>query len=361
MIASQARYLSKKGHKVTVSCEKLGVDARSAFAGCSISCQPKIARWLLPVSIRRKLYDNRVEHFKTVHRGIVIDHGETVADADISYVHNFLVPEHSGQATQYVTDQGGERDYWTTISAATTIVANSQMVKRGLVEQFGLAEASVKVIYPGYNPVRFNAKARRKSRAAARQRLGINDNQSLVGLITSGQFGKRGLDVFLDCIDKLRHDRPHIRALVAGDRRAPTILTSHPLFKSGAVLYRPVSSAPEKYFAALDVFLYPARYEEFGIVVLEAMAMGIPVISSGAVGAAELLAKSSDQLVVPALESNSTSYCQSVAHVLEMTGEQKAELVGSLQSIAAEHTHDRHNALLEAIIETKLPAEQTGR
>ena len=357
MIASQARFLSEKGFTVTVSCEKLGVGARSAIAGCSLKYMPKISRWLHPAKSRKKRYDDRIDLFRASHGGIVIDHGETVADADISYVHNFLAPEFSGQVKQYVTDQGGERDYWTAISAATTIIANSKMVKRGLVSQFGVPEASVKVVYPGYDPVRFNPAARWKLRSASRQQLGIDNDQLLVGLITSGQFEKRGLDVFLDCIEELRRDRPQIKALVVGGRHAPGSLQSHPLFKSGDVLYRSVTSAPEEYFAALDVFLYPARYEEFGIVVLEAIAMGIPVILSGAVGAAELLAQSSKPLVVSKLEGKTTSYCQRVAQLLEMSEAQLADLGRSLHSIASEHTHEKHNALLEAIVESSRPAE----
>ena len=360
MIASQARFLTRKDFTVTVSCEKLGVGAGSAFAGCSLMHMPKISRLLLPARIRKQRYDVRVKHFRAGRRGIVIDHCETVADADISYVHNFLAPEHTVQATKYVTDQGGERDYWTAITAATTIIANSQMVKRGLVEKYGIPDTTIEVLYPGYDPVRYNPATREESRSAARQRLGVKDNEYLIGLITSGQFEKRGLDVFLDCIEKLRHQRPQIRALIVGGRHAPGSLQSHSLFKTGAVLYKPVTSVPEKYFSTLDAFLYPARYEEFGIVVLEAMAMGIPVISSGTVGAAELLAQSADQLIVPATESRTTDYCRRVAQLLDMRHEQLTDLSRSLQSIASEHTHDKHNALLEAIIETKLPAERIG-
>ena len=125
MIASQARFLSKNGFGVTVSCEKLGVGARSALAGCSVKNLPRISRWLLSAKKRKQRYDDRVTQFRSSHRGIVIDHGETVADADISYVHNFLAPKYADQAMQYVTDQGGKRDYWTTISASCIASAYS--------------------------------------------------------------------------------------------------------------------------------------------------------------------------------------------------------------------------------------------
>jgi UDP-glucose:(heptosyl)LPS alpha-1,3-glucosyltransferase len=42
--------------------------------------------------------------------------------------------------------------------------------------------------------------------------------------------------------------------------------------------------------AALDLFLYAARFEELGLVVLEAQALGVPVLTSRRVGAAECLA-----------------------------------------------------------------------
>jgi len=41
--------------------------------------------------------------------------------------------------------------------------------------------------------------------------------------------------------------------------------------------------------AALDLFLYTARYEEFGMVLLEALALGVPALTSRRVGAAECL------------------------------------------------------------------------
>jgi glycosyltransferase involved in cell wall biosynthesis len=55
------------------------------------------------------------------------------------------------------------------------------------------------------------------------------------------------------------------------------------------LLYRPKSRAPERWFSALDLFLYPALFEEFGMVVLEAQALGLPIVTSRRVGAAECL------------------------------------------------------------------------
>jgi glycosyltransferase involved in cell wall biosynthesis len=53
------------------------------------------------------------------------------------------------------------------------------------------------------------------------------------------------------------------------------------------VLFRGVESAPVRAFQAADVFVYPSRYDPFGLVVSEAMACGLPVVVSRTIGVAE--------------------------------------------------------------------------
>jgi glycosyltransferase involved in cell wall biosynthesis len=69
----------------------------------------------------------------------------------------------------------------------------------------------------------------------------------------------------------------------------PDAARRHRLVASEHVLYRAKSRRPDVWLAALDVFLYAARFEEFGIVVAEALAAGVPVLTSRRVVAAECL------------------------------------------------------------------------
>ena len=55
------------------------------------------------------------------------------------------------------------------------------------------------------------------------------------------------------------------------------------------VVFQPYSRQIERYFAAADVFLFPTLYEPYGMVISEAMAAGLPVVTSRAAGAAELI------------------------------------------------------------------------
>jgi glycosyltransferase involved in cell wall biosynthesis len=44
---------------------------------------------------------------------------------------------------------------------------------------------------------------------------------------------------------------------------------------------------PERWYSAADAFVLPTWYEPFGMVIVEAMAAGLPVITSAAAGAVE--------------------------------------------------------------------------
>jgi glycosyltransferase involved in cell wall biosynthesis len=60
------------------------------------------------------------------------------------------------------------------------------------------------------------------------------------------------------------------------------------------VHFCPATPDVEQYYAAADLFLFPTLYEPFGMVILEAMACGLPVITSRAAGAGELISHLED-------------------------------------------------------------------
>ena len=59
-----------------------------------------------------------------------------------------------------------------------------------------------------------------------------------------------------------------------------------------------LTSDIRKIFAAAAMFVFPTLYETFGLVILEAMASGLPVITSEIAGAAELIDHQKDGLVL---------------------------------------------------------------
>lgn len=345
MIASQARFLQQAGYAVRVCCAKFGRGAVEDLAGVRTRSIPRPLYALLPSRTRERIYESMVARMRG--NGLLLDHGESIADADIAYVHNYLAPDLASRLPGYIAN---ERLPWRGPETRTLLIANSHMVRRALIETLGLPRDRVVVNYPGYDHRRFNRETRRRHRDQTRRELGVGPDEVLVGLVTSGDFGKRGLDRFIECLEALRTGYPTLRGFVLGGRNIPPVLASDKGFRAGRIVYRPVTAAPERFTAALDLVLYPARYEEFGIVVLEAMAMGIPVITSSAVGAAELLREAAAELVIDAGQDSVEAYCARTVDLLQMDEAAADRMSASLAGLATSHSHQQHNAGLVAHI-----------
>jgi len=246
-------------------------------------------RWRTGLPVRRAS-PARLARFARSSTDVLVDHGMDVADAHVVFVHNLMA-----EAVRYLSRPEwharaeDERRFFRSLRATAPIIANSRMVERALIEHFDLRPDRISVIYPGIDRSRFAAADCEAAKEEARRALGIATGIPLVGFVTSGDFEKRGLDVFLDAAQRIAAARPDVHFLVAGSRRLPDDAGAHPLVAGKRLIHRPKSAKPEISFAALDLFLYPARFEEFGMVVAEAQAAGLPVLTSRRVGAAECL------------------------------------------------------------------------
>jgi len=139
-----------------------------------------------------------------------------------------------------------------------------------------------------------------EARRTLRERLALPPATWWIGLVTSGDFRKRGLALLLDAFAQLKPElRSRTRLLVVGrDRLAAYQARAHRLAIAERVHFRPPGEHVEDYYRALDVLVHPAHIEEFGLAVLEAMACGIPVLISRRVGAAELLEEAAGEMVM---------------------------------------------------------------
>ncbi|MGH8167771.1 MAG: glycosyltransferase family 4 protein [Woeseiaceae bacterium] len=289
LIRMQAEGLRSEGQDVRVAC------SRGAF-GFFLHTR-------LPVKLMSTAKLNAIAA-SSDH--LVVDHQMVLPEADLVFVHNLTTEglRHLSR-DDWVRSAADEAEFFRALNPRAPVVANSELVKRGLIEHFALDPARVVVHYPGFSPDRFAAidrgapasaasrpefaRGNRETRLDARGSLGIGASVPLVGFVTSGDFHKRGLDIFLESAERIAVAKPEVRFLVVGAKRLPAWALRHPLVTNGRVLHRPKSGRPERWFAALDVFLYPARFEEFGMVVSEAQASGLPILTSRRVGAAECL------------------------------------------------------------------------
>lgn len=159
------------------------------------------------------------------------------------------------------------------------------------------------VIRHGIEPAAFSPAT---TRPDARAALGLPD------LKLAGCFGRirrqKGTDVFVDAMIRLLPDCPGWGAIVLGRatakdegfladlkaRVAAAGLSDRILFP-GEV---PPSATPD-WYAALDLFVAPQRWEGFGVTPLEAMASGVPVVATTVGAFPELVVDGETGALIP--------------------------------------------------------------
>lgn len=169
-------------------------------------------------------------------------------------------------------------------------ICNSEMVRRDLLARYGGDPARVEVVHNGVDLERFSPTRRATDGAAVRAELGLADADPLVLFVGSG-FGRKGLDVLLEAAVALRERAPRARVLVVGgDAQRPHYeRRASELGLGDAVGFTGERRDVERFHAAADLFCLPTRYDAFANATLEALASGVPVITSDANGAAEVI------------------------------------------------------------------------
>jgi UDP-glucose:(heptosyl)LPS alpha-1,3-glucosyltransferase len=274
LICHQVRALRAYGANVAVACER---GRGGFFLGTGVWPQKT-----LPVDV--PAHQTRSGRF-------LVDHSMKVATADLVFVHNLLTQsDRYLPRNDFVTHRmAQEAALFRDLPATAPVVANSQFVRQALIECFGIAPPRISVVYPGFRSDRFSVAYAMRDRPRARSALGIDDATPVLGFLTPGDFQKRGLDVFLASATEIARAEPETRFLVVGGAALPRWAREHSLVATGRVVHRRTTNRPERWLAALDVFLFAAHFEEFGLVVTEALASGVPVLTSRRVGASECL------------------------------------------------------------------------
>lgn len=170
------------------------------------------------------------------------------------------------------------------------LIAVSEAVRRWLIEH-GVPASEVQTIYNATDFVSLNG-AHANAPQEVRKEFGLPESSKLIGL-----FAKvtpiKGQDLLLEALPQVLHSHPDTHVLFVGSTNGEFARRiqqrAKELSVSRHVVFTGLRADVARLMQAVDVVTLPSRTETFGLAVLEAMALGKPVVATRVGGLPELV------------------------------------------------------------------------
>jgi glycosyltransferase involved in cell wall biosynthesis len=232
-------------------------------------------------------------------------------------------------------------------------IAPLQYLKEETLRLTRVPEEKIEVIPFGIDTAPFTESA--SSRADARSLLGLPPDGFIVGVL--GRLDpKKGQMLVLQALEKMRAEGKPFELLLMGDATLDAGGETYALrlreFVSAKGLdalvhFRSSRSEVMSFFRAIDVFAMPSFGETFGMVTIEAMAAGVPVLGADSDGTRELLGSGCFGWLFQ--NENVASFCAELQAL--RSGSDTGEKVNAAQAhVLTTFNKDRMTARIEALL-----------
>ncbi len=177
------------------------------------------------------------------------------------------------------------------------VVVNSKRVKEEIMRHYGLPGQRIHVIYNGIEPDRFDITEKGRERKRLRERLGLDPQDMLLLFVGSG-FERKGLGPLIRAVDLLRRKEKRVKLLVVGKGRGRPYrrMIEELGLERDVFMVGPKEDVRPFYYGS-DIFVLPSIYEPFSNACLEAMAAGLPVVTSRTNGISEIMEGGEGEIV----------------------------------------------------------------
>jgi UDP-glucose:(heptosyl)LPS alpha-1,3-glucosyltransferase len=172
--------------------------------------------------------------------------------------------------------------------AEALVVAVSRMVEGHLQKFNSLPPDRIRLIYNGVDGARFTP-PEPEVRAAARQALGCGTDEVLF-LMVAHNLRLKNAETAIHALGRLvREGKPARLVVVGGRKPAPFQRLAEKLGLSERVTFHDPVEDIRPFYAAADALLHPTWYDPCSLVALEALACGLPLVTTRYNGVSELM------------------------------------------------------------------------
>jgi glycogen(starch) synthase len=224
--------------------------------------------WLSLDAARELKYEYKLPVIATIHATENGRHGGIFNDTS-KYIH--------------------EQEYWLTYEAWRIIVC-SEFMKSEVERIFSVGGEKIDVIFNGVEPDKFEFNWSIAEKKAQRAKVALPEEKIVIFV---GRFVReKGIQVLLNAANVVLAQEPNTKFMIVGGGNREKLehytewagLKEKVLF-TGFMANRSL----HQLYRVADVAVFPSLYEPFGIVALEAMAAGAPVVASDAGGLKEVV------------------------------------------------------------------------
>lgn len=179
------------------------------------------------------------------------------------------------------------------------IIAIAQMIKKDMETFFHMTADEIEIIYNGVDTKRYNRSLRQLMRGQLRDQWGVSEHD-IVFLFVSYDLKKKGIEPLIEAAAQLkRTGNGDFKLVVVGGTPYGSLakLIEH-LGLNDKVIFAGRIKSIEEFYANSDVFVLPTYYDACSLVVIEAMASGLPSITTTFNGASGIIADGENGYVI---------------------------------------------------------------
>jgi len=196
------------------------------------------------------------------------------------------------------------------VQKASKIVTLSTTIEQELIEE-EIAASKICLIYNGVDLVRFNEM---KGKSQLRKKLGIPDKKTII--YTGRLSPEKGVDLLIRSFSKLESTLEYQLVIIADGPEWENIVRLLENYQlTNSVILLPEVDDVARYLNTADLFVLPSLFEGLSNSLLEAMASGLPVVSTRVGGSIDIIENGINGLLVDVDDEEQLT--QAISKVLE--------------------------------------------
>ena len=218
------------------------------------------------------------------------------------------------------------------------IVTQSKLDRKLVQEYYNIPDEKIRTIYNGVDTTQFHP-GLKVEREGLRDELKINQDVPLI-IFASMDFEGKGLGSILKSIQKTKHSETHLLVLGTGpEAKFKSIATE--LGVGNRVIFAGRRNDIQRCYGAGDLFLLPTAYEPFPNVNLEAMACGLPVITTTTAGGADIIQEEKNGYLISDVNAVD-EMTHWIDHYFDLSSAQRDEMSATCWNVAQQMTLKRN-------------------